>query len=38
MEAGDKECSIMGFRKSLQLSPDDMNAAGWLKKLTAPSE
>jgi len=38
MGAGDKECAIKGFKKSLQLSPDDMNAAERLKKLNAPSD
>ena len=37
-EAGDKECAIKSFKKSLQLSPDDMNAAERLKKLNAPSD
>ena len=37
-EAGDKECAIKSFKKSLLLSPDDMNAAERLKKLDAPSD
>jgi hypothetical protein len=37
-EAGDKECAIKSFKKSLQLSPDDMNAAERLKRLNAPSD
>ena len=38
IEAGDKECAIKSFRKSLELSPDDTNATERLKKLKAPSE
>ena len=37
-EAGDKECAITNFKKALQLSPNDMNAAERLKKLEAPSK
>jgi hypothetical protein len=37
-EAGDKECAIKSFKKSLELSPDDTNATERLKKLKAPSE
>jgi len=37
-EAGDKECAIKSFKKALQLSPDDTNAAERLKKLNAPSD
>jgi hypothetical protein len=37
-EAGDKKCAIQSFKKSLKLSPDDMNAAERLKKLIAPSD
>jgi len=37
-EAGDKECAIKSFKKSLLLSPDDMNAAEKLKKLDGPSD
>jgi tetratricopeptide (TPR) repeat protein len=36
-EAGDKECAVNSFKKSLQISPDDMNAAERLKKLNAAS-
>ena len=36
-EAGDKECAIKSFKKSLQISPDDTNAAERLKKVNAPS-
>ena len=37
MSAGDKDCAIKSFRKSLELSPDDTSATETLKKLTAPS-
>jgi imidazolonepropionase-like amidohydrolase len=35
-EAGDKQCAIKSFKKSLALSPDDTNATERLKKLNAP--
>ncbi len=38
IEAGDKECAIKSFKKSLELSPDDTNATERLRKLKAPSE
>jgi Amidohydrolase family len=37
MRAGDKDCAIKSFRKSLELSPDDTSATETLRKLTAPS-
>jgi len=37
-EAGDKDCAVKSFRKSLELSPDDTNATERLKKLNTPSD
>jgi hypothetical protein len=36
-EAGDTECAIKSFKKSLQLSPDDANASKRLKQLNGSS-
>lgn len=38
METSNKECAIKSFRKSLELSPDDINAAERLKKLNVASD
>ena len=38
MAAGDKECAVKSFKKSLELSPDDTSATETLKKLTAPAD
>lgn len=38
LEAGDKDCAIKSFKKSLELSPNDTNAVERLRKLNAPSD
>jgi hypothetical protein len=38
MAAGDKECALKSFKKSLELSPDDTSATETLKKLKVPSQ
>jgi adenine deaminase len=37
IEAGDNDCAIESFKKSLELSPDDTNTTEGLRKLKAPS-
>ena len=37
-ESGDKDCAVKSFKKALDLSPNDTNAAERLKKLNAPSD
>lgn len=37
LEAGDNDCAIESFKKSLELSPDDTNATEGLRKLKVPN-